>query len=407
MSPLHGSNSAHYLGYGGDNNKTLNMHEQAPTFQQGLKQFIRNSKAFIKLAGIINTKQAVQAYKGTELLLRNVGIFMRAPAVASTLCLAHEISNMVFNMIIDIRKANKEGTSMLKGSSLPLPRKEPWATSLEKKRKSRHDSGSPSIPTRAQNMIDKAREAITIRGEAGDRRDVRTSSLLLACPRCANIKDVACCTLFKSRAIPLQCRACQTSTTSSIWQCSHGLTWLQCPFHREDGFRCQSGRKARHTERTPDHSKSSFKAKFRRLKRLGHLGLDKQKADDYANSIGASSMPKKTKKNKKTKEVIAQTTKSGGMRHDRPSFCDSDQRSGSLEGTNQSVGAQTKKARIDNRSSGSLQASHPTNQRLLINPSRGDKPSASSAKASCCVSGARGGCPKSWTIDLYCEVCHG
>jgi hypothetical protein len=94
---------------GGDKNTTLKKHSLNPTFLQGLSSFIRTSKAFIKLAGTSATKQAVQAYKGTELLLRGVGIFIRAPAVASTLCLDPQVSNMVFNMITDIRKTTREG----------------------------------------------------------------------------------------------------------------------------------------------------------------------------------------------------------------------------------------------------------------------------------------------------------
>ena len=140
-------------------------------------------------------------------------------------------------------------------------------------------------------MIDKANNAITYRGEAGDQRDLRATSLLLTCPECTSVRDVARCTLFGARAMALQCKACHTSTTSSLWHCDHGLSWLQCPFHRDVGFRCHSGRKAPHTGSTPAFRMSSLRAKLKRLKRLGHLG--QHKADDKHNSIGASYLPKK------------------------------------------------------------------------------------------------------------------
>ena len=75
---------------GGDTSETLDMHKPKPTFQQGLQSFIRNSKAYIKLAGTNSTKQAVQAYQGSEMLMSRMGIFMRAPAINISLCLAPE-----------------------------------------------------------------------------------------------------------------------------------------------------------------------------------------------------------------------------------------------------------------------------------------------------------------------------
>ena len=78
--------------------------------------------------------------------MRSVGIFVRAPAVHSTLCLAPELNNMVYNMLIDIRKSKKEGTYMLKGSFLPFPKHEPWSSALKKLRERRAAKGSTSIP---------------------------------------------------------------------------------------------------------------------------------------------------------------------------------------------------------------------------------------------------------------------
>ena len=51
------------------------LNAPTPSFTQGLQTFIKGSKAFHKMAGNINTRQAVQAYQGTELLLEKYVFF--------------------------------------------------------------------------------------------------------------------------------------------------------------------------------------------------------------------------------------------------------------------------------------------------------------------------------------------
>jgi hypothetical protein len=129
-------------------------------------------------------------------------------------------------------------------------------------------------------------------GEAGV---LRTSCLLLACPKCASIKNAASCTLFSSRALPLYCSFCKISTMSSRWQCSHHESWLQCPFHRDQGFRCRSSRLARHSKPTLLEKHSSHKAMLKRLSRIGQLGQHSANTEDLDHSISAASIPKNKK----------------------------------------------------------------------------------------------------------------
>ena len=293
-------------------------------------------------------------------------------------------------MLIDIRRVSKDGTCMLKGSSQPFPKHEPWFETLVKFRTHRATQGSPSMPSIATNIRNKAHEDICIRGGGGEAGTLKTECMMLSCPKCTRYKNVASCTLFSTRAMPIYCSECKISTMSSKWQCSHNLPWLQCPSHREEGFRCRSSRSARRTKTTLLWKELSYKAKLKRLTRLGHLGQHRANKDDVVNSIGAASMPKK--KDNIKKDMSAKTTKSGGMQHYRPSISDLSQR------------PRYKKARITNHNLG--EQHDVCNQ--VCNPGPGVKePSASSARAPQCVSRARGGCPSNWTIQNYCEACHG
>ena len=142
----------------------LDMHTPKPTLQQNLQKFIKNSKAYIKLAGTVSTKQAVQAYKGTELLMSRYGILFRAPAVQSSLCLAPAFNTAIHTMLTNIRRSSKEGQHMLKGSSLPYPKLEPWMDTLGSFLKLRASQGSPSIPSIVQRNLRFVHEDICIRG---------------------------------------------------------------------------------------------------------------------------------------------------------------------------------------------------------------------------------------------------
>ena len=251
---------------------------------------MKNSKAFIKIAGTQATKQAVQAYQGSDLLMDRLGIFMRAPAIQAALCVAPEVNKMTHNMLITIRKAKGEkGMDMFKGSSLPLPHLEPWSSTLKKLQEARAAQGSPNIPSIIRNKLTKARDSITMKGQMGDDRDLKTVEMQLACPRCKAVKDASKCTLYRTGALILACAACKTSSSSSQWHCNHNIRWLQCPFHREAGFRCGGSSKPTHSRTSTSFKDSRLKASLQRLKRLGHLGATLESH----NSISSAKMPKK------------------------------------------------------------------------------------------------------------------
>ena len=280
---------------GGVCKQAHDVHNPSPTFQQGLAQFIKNSKAYIKIAGTPATKQAVQAYQGSELLMRRMGIFIRAPAIKAALCVASGLNYMIHDMLINIRKAKGEnGKDMLKGSCLPLPKHEPWNGTLRKILEARAASGSTSIPSIAQRKRIKAKDGITLKGQLGDGRDLRTAQLFLTCPKCNAAKNVASCTLYGDNARVVHCAACKASSSSSRWACSHSIPWLSCPIHREAGFRCAGSRKAQHPSPTLLARESKIKARLRRLKRLGNLG-----SKDSPNSTSSAQVPKQKRKEHK------------------------------------------------------------------------------------------------------------
>ena len=91
-SPPLGLKSMLFLNFGGGESKeALDVQSPNPPFHESLKQFIKNSKVFLKMSGSQETMQAVQAYQGSDLLLDWLGIFIRAPAIQATLCLAPEV----------------------------------------------------------------------------------------------------------------------------------------------------------------------------------------------------------------------------------------------------------------------------------------------------------------------------
>ena len=151
---------------GGSCRESQDPHSPNISFQQGLSTFIKESKQYIKIAGTSETKQAVQAYQGSELLMRRLGIFMRAPAIKACLCIDPAINMCIHTMLIDIRRTKgKNGTEVLKGSPLPFPKHEPWANTLNRYLKARAASGSPSIALK--NREHRKASTITHKSEEG------------------------------------------------------------------------------------------------------------------------------------------------------------------------------------------------------------------------------------------------
>ena len=239
------------------------LNAPTPSFTQGLQTFIKGSKAFHKMAGNINTRQAVQANQGTELLLDKYVFFCRAPAIRATLCLDPGISDNIHRMLIAIRKAKGEsGQEQLKGSCLPLPKFEPWGSVLKTNQDVKHAHGSPTIPSIVQRNASMASDSITLIGQKGDDRDFKPFGFLISCPRCKAVKNASNCTLFNSAACILSCSACRSSSSSTKWHCSHSISWLECPVHREAGFRCKGHSRAQHSKSSIFFKDSRNKARL-------------------------------------------------------------------------------------------------------------------------------------------------
>jgi len=260
-----------YRYWGGGNKAHLDPHAPRPTFKSQLKDFVSNSKALFKVAGHPDTLQALASFSGKDTLLASYGIRSHLPAVTATLCIAHGINIIIHNMLIKIRQVKgSEGSVKLKASCLPLPRLEPWLDHIGK------------APLTILSIILKAEarrhEAITIRGEHGDGRDLKPDLFFLNCPTCNSARNAAGCKLYDTKAKTLVCLSCRKGTTSTQWLCTHGIAWHKCGEHRAAGFRCGS----QQGTRDPSSSSSSFKTpamlahiehtRSKRIEKLGPLG---------------------------------------------------------------------------------------------------------------------------------------
>ena len=133
-SLLLGLNFLHYTGSGGGGSKAFkDFHSPNPTFKAMLSDFIKDTKALIKVAGSNATKQAFASYKGKDLLMASYGMYCHTPAIGATLCIEPSLNMVLHNMLNTIRKARGvNGVEMLKSTSLPLPKHETWVPFIGK-----------------------------------------------------------------------------------------------------------------------------------------------------------------------------------------------------------------------------------------------------------------------------------
>ena len=85
--------------------------------------------------------------------------------------------------------------------------------------------------------------------------------------------------------------------SAAKWHCSHNLAWLECPLHREAGFRCGVQRTTNLGKLSIAYMETRNKARLKRLERLGHLGVQ----NGSHNSSCSTKVPKKIKNIKNTK----------------------------------------------------------------------------------------------------------
>ena len=274
-------------------------------------------------------------------------------------------------------------------------------------------SGSPSISSIVQTNSCRAKDSITIRGQVGDGRDLKPEAFLLTCPRCRADKEASRCTLYAHAAKVLYCTTCKHSMSSTRWQCNHGIRWLDCPVHREVGFRCKGLSQPKHRKSNTLFQDVRHKARLKRLKRLGTLG----RPEDIFNSISCRmKAQKKETTNKNNIEQDArerfQISKGGGPCSDRPSISPCPAREHVLHtfrNRNKTLMrlVLAKKPWLNNGVADTVQfgsaifnnkpefrGSITPSKRLRVMPT--------------CISRVRGSCATTgWSIDQYCEACHG
>ena len=220
------------------------VHALRPTCKASLSSFTRDMKAIINAAGSSSTRQAIACHKGKDLLLSDYGLYCHMSAIGATLCVEPAISIEIHNMLMAIRKAKgPTGDDMLKSTSLPLPKFEPWSPFIGK--------SSLSLPSLVLRRNAKHIEAIEYKGQGGEGKDTKAREFMLTCPKCKVPKDAARCKLYAAAARVLFCSSCRTSATSTRWHCDHGIPWHSCKEHRAWGFRCGGLRKPKRPQGSP------------------------------------------------------------------------------------------------------------------------------------------------------------
>ena len=240
--------------------------------------------------------------------LADYGLEAHAPAIVSESSLDSGIADRLHDMMLQLRTI-KQGPNKdkLKASSAPLPKREPWVQLL----------ASAPIPIIDILASRKARrlDSISVRGEAGDGRELQPLKFPLSCPSCSTSKECAKIRLFTSVAKGLTCSSCKKCTTSTRWSCFHGTPWTDCPVCRQVGFRCGSQSLRTHRNKSECNHVSGFvgsgrnmlalhaaKKRQARLKSIGTLGEPKRSPQPRDNS-GCASTTRRTLVRTKSKEA--------------------------------------------------------------------------------------------------------
>jgi hypothetical protein len=322
-------------------------------------------------------------------------------------------------MLCSIRRGKMPGgASKLKASAQALPKHEPWMEFVGRV--------PTPLPQIVLNSSARLVEAITSRGERGDGRELRPSSFTLVCPKCGSVREAARVTLYCTRARGLNCTMCRLNTSSTRWMCQHAIPWQRCPEHRAGGFRCGSHRgnpgpwdaRAPPTSIQPLLKDKLHLARLKRLARIGPLGSsskDPQAHDMCKRAVARNSgrCPTKTFKKKKRKIGVmgnAQPPKGEGRDIAWPRESHQSQKRLVLcEGLRGELPRPTKIPRIVSKQP---DIQRDPSCRTLRSDNPGDRGSDQQAKrpkvAHVSTSRCKGLCPKvGWSIDQYCEACHG
>ena len=268
------------------------MHAHTPSLQQRLNTFVRSSKAFCRVHGTEETKHLVQTYQGKELLLSRYGLNLRAPAIASSICLDRGLHAKLHQMLNTIRAIKEgQGSFKLKSSPAPLPFKEPWLGILSSHWKTQHTS-IVTIANRRRYARDHPTSQSNIMINEGSSRH---TMFMLHCPKCNAAKNAQRCTLYTTHAKVVACRSCSIASASSKWRCIHNVPWLRCPSCRSVGFLCKRKAKPQGaTSRRRAHMTSTRIMKKSSV--LGGLGMEVMMHNSASGGILHKKKIKKIKK---------------------------------------------------------------------------------------------------------------
>ena len=361
--------------------------------------------------------------KGKEFRLGAYGLEVHMPAITAELCLEDGLASTLHLMLSRLRLF-KQGPhkGKLKASAAPLPKKEPWADILA-------PAPSPIVTiltSRKARRIDN----ISTRGERGDNRELKPQTFSLKCPSCGTFKECAKIRLFTTIARGLTCSNRKKSTSSTKWSCTHGTPWTRCPIHRETGFRCGAQRLHKHKADSKGtswvRSLKAIKHRQATLNRLGSLGEPKCLPLSLDNSVGSSTFKRTLVHKKKIKRRGNRPPHKGESRLRRPELHElrtpltnigirRDERGN--HGIDYSINMSTSNYWRAHSGQGQPEGSITSDSFMQysthkagIASGRPLKPAKRarisepfSKQASCC----KGNCPSVWTIESYCEACHG
>ena len=222
-----------------------------------------------------------------------------------------------------------------------------------------------------------------MKGQKGDNRDQRTQELFLTCPRCDAAKNVATCMLYSTAAKVVACSSCKTSS-SIRWKCSHSISWLHCPLHREAGLRCAGNAQPRHSKLSPFFEESRARAASKRLRKYCILG------DSSRNSTGNANVPQN-----KFKQKHRQNLQERGHAYQSTQLLWSAWRSRIIYSP--ADGLQKTQASTNNIGS----------EQDCVKPYSKPGPRGPQ-RMPMCIALNKGSCPQAgWSISQYCEACRG
>ena len=404
--------------------RIVDPHSPRLPLTAALKAFIKASKAMLSISATGSALALLRHSKAKLFHLATYGVMRHCSAVAAELCLEEGVASTIHSMLTTIRRV-KQGANKGKliCTASPLPKQEPWYTIL---------TSAPS-PLEAIMTTKRARllDSIDSRGERGDQRELRPISFMINCPHCGVSKDCAKVRLFSTVARSVSCTSCLRNTSSTRWLCSHGAPWTSCLVHREAGFRCGSQslhiKKRSHDQHRFAKATKAKQRKQARLHKLGILGEPKCPSMSVDNSVGSSTfqgtLVRKNKVKRRGKfpspkrdSSMSRPGKLHNIENPHTKLDDCKVEHGKHDYSHIMSTSSIWQAHVFKGQPGGSTSSdrnscchHSTQQTgsgglaPLNIAKRARLSSASSSRRAVC----RGNCPTRWTIESYCEVCHG